>query len=270
MKENLSNVSGTLFVPMAGRIFASHRFPHIVHDEKALMLEKKISTQIDIFKGQSEYTLVASAVRSMNMDAAVNSFLKENPSGIIVNLGCGLETTFYRTDNGTATWYELDLPEVIELREKYLGKHERDISIPASVFDEEWGGIVKESANRKNVLFLASGLLYYFEKPQVTTLLKRIASIPNAILVFDTVNSSGMKRMAGYMRQLGHEDAAMYFYVDDAKELANEICDTVTVIEERPYYSRVKNRKGMKFITKISMSISDKFNMVKMISLKMN
>ena len=62
----------------------------------------------------------------------------------------------------------------------------------------------------------------------------------------------------------------MYFYVVDAKELANEICDTVTVIEERPYYSRVKNRKGMKFITKISMSISDKFNMVKMISLKMN
>ena len=102
-------------------------------------------------------------IRDRNMDAAVNSFLKENPSGIIVNLGCGLETTFYRNDNGTATWYELDLPEVIELREKYLGKHERDISIPASVFDEEWGGIVKESANRKNVLFLASGLLYYFE-----------------------------------------------------------------------------------------------------------
>ena len=79
MKENLSNVSGTLFVPMAGRIFARHRFRHIVHVEIALMLEKKISAQIDIFKGQSEYTLVASAVHSMNIDAAANSFLKENP-----------------------------------------------------------------------------------------------------------------------------------------------------------------------------------------------
>lgn len=270
MSDNLSSVSETLYVPMAGRIYASKRYPHIVNDQKALVLEKKISFESDIFKGQNEYTLIASAVRSMNMDIAVKDFLKKNPIGIIVNLGCGLETTFYRADNGIALWLELDLPEVIELRNELLGVQERDISVPASVFDNEWLETVNEKAQGKPVIFLASGLFYYFEKPQLLKLLKKIAKVPNAMLIFDTVNSSGMKRMAGYMKQLGHEDAAMYFYVDDAKELAKEISETVTVLEERPYYSYVKNRKGMKLITKFKMSVSDKFSMVKMLSLKMN
>ena len=100
--------------------------------------------------------------------------------------------------------------------------------------------------------------------------MKKLCSIPNAQLVFDTVNSIGMKQMARYMKQIGHEKAEMFFFVDDAKELASEISDTVTVMEERDYYSKVKNRKGMKLMTRISMSVSDKFHMVKMIRLKLS
>lgn len=270
MSEKLTTISETLYVPMAGRIYASHHFPHIIADNKVLMLEEKIAKYADIFKGQSEYTLMASAVRSMNMDAHVKQFLAQNPEGVIVNLGCGLETTYYRCDNGNATWFELDLPEVIALREELLGKEERDICLPYSMFDEKWMDIVTEKAQGNAVCCIASGLFYYFQKSEVVGLLRKLQRIPKLQMVFDTVNSKGMKRMSGYMKQLGHEEAAMFFYVDDATELALEISEQVKVIEESDYYSKVKNRKGMKPMTRISMAVSDKFHMVKMICLQLN
>jgi O-methyltransferase involved in polyketide biosynthesis len=61
-------------------------------------------------------TRAAWIVRSLHADAALRAFLREHPSATVVNLGCGLDTTFARVDNGTVTWYDLDLPDVIELR----------------------------------------------------------------------------------------------------------------------------------------------------------
>lgn len=270
MAEKLTAVSETLYVPMAGRIYAGRKYPHIVNDDKVFLLEKKIPAEVDIFKGQTEYTLIASATRSFNMDLCIKDFLTKNPNGVIINLGCGLETMYYRCDNGKGTWFEVDLPEVIALREELLGTEQRDISIPHSMFETEWMEQVKERAQGKSVLLTAAGLFYYFPKKQVLELIRNLSTIPNAQLVFDTVNSSGMNRMDGYMKQLGHEKAEMFFFVDDANELAKEIGGAVSVVEERDYYSKVTNRKGMKSMTKISMAVSDKFHMVKMVQLKLS
>jgi len=270
MSEKLTNISETLYVPMAGRIYAGHKFPHIINDSKVIMLENKISESKDIFKGQTEYTLMASAVRSKNIDAHIKEFLLKNPDGVIVNLGCGLETAFYRCDNKIASWYELDLAEVIKLRKELLGNEERNTTLAYSVFDDEWLDIIRKKADKKAVCFTASGLLYYFTKTQVIELMRKLCSIPNAQIVFDTVNSLGMKQMSRYMNKIGHKEAEMFFFVDDAKDLAKEISNSVTVIKESDYYSEVKNRKGMKLMTRISMSVSDMFHMVKMISLKLS
>lgn len=270
MSTDLSAISETLYVPMAGRIYAHKYFPEIILDDKLDLIKKQIQKAIDIFKGQSEYTLLASAVRSKNIDEYIKAFLDKYPDGIVVNLGCGLETSFYRLDNGLALWYEVDLPEVIELREDLLGKNERDISIAASIFNKNWLDIIRDAAGEKSVCFTAAGLFYYFKKSDVIALIRNLSSIPSSQLVFDTVNKFGMSRMAKYMKQLNHEDAKMYFYVNDANELAKEISDKVSVTEERDYYSRLFNKKGMKLSTRISMYFSDKFHMVKMIGLKLN
>ena len=270
MNTDLSDISETLYVPMAGRIYAQQHFPEIISDDKLDLIKKQIPKDIDIFKGQSEYTLLASAVRSKNIDEYIKAFLDKYPDGIVANLGCGLETSFYRLDNGLALWYEVDLPEVIELRKNLVGKNERDISIAASIFDKNWLNIIRDSAGEKSVCFTASGLFYYFKKSDVIELIRNLSSIPSSQLVFDTVNKFGMSRMTKYMKQLNHEDAKMYFYVNDANELAKEISDKAYVTEERDYYSRLFNKKGVKLSTRLSMYFSDKFHMVKMIGLKLN
>ena len=95
-----------------------------------------------------------------------------------------------------------------------------------------------------------------------------IGQFGNMKVVFDTVNKRGMTMMKKkYMKQVGHADAQMFFYVDSAEELAAKIGGNVKVIAEEPYYRYIP-KNGLKMSTKVSMAVSDQFKMVKMICLK--
>lgn len=152
---------------------------------------------------------MAGAVRSTNMDRYIMDFIKRNPDGIVVELGCGLETAFYRNDNGKTLWYEVDLPEVIEYRNALLGTNERDRTIAADGFGEEWIRQIRAQHPTTPLLVTASGLFYYFERDKVFGLFRMLKKHGNIEIVFDTVNSKGMKRMSKYMKQVGHADATM-------------------------------------------------------------
>ena len=264
---DFSTVEDTLFVPMLGRIYASENFSHILYDTKALELKAKLPENLKGQDTQTQYTLMASAVRSTNMDRYIRDFMKRNPEGVIVQLGCGLETTFFRDDDGKHPWYEFDLPAVIDYRKELIGESERDHCIAADAFGEEWIQKVREDHPDAPVLVTASGLFYYFENQRVLNLFKMLKAYGNIEIVFDAVNAKGMKQMSKYMKQVGHADAAMYFYVDDAAEAAKAI--GAVSGEEEPYYAHT-DKKGMKFMTSISMKVSDKFMMVKMVRLKLN
>ena len=264
---DFSTVEDTLFVPMLGRIYASENFPEILFDKKAMELKERLPENLKGKDTQTQYTFMASAVRSTNMDRYIKDFMKRNPEGIIVQLGCGLETTFFRDDNGRNIWYEVDLPDVINYRKELIGTSERDRVIAADAFGEDWIKEVRRNHPTEPILVTASGLFYYFEEDKVVGLFRKLAGYGKIELLFDTVNHSGMKRMSKYMKQVGHEDAKMFFYVDDGQVLAKAIGGQLK--KEEPYYAHT-TKKGLQFMTKTSMSVSDKFMMVKMIHIALN
>lgn len=251
---------------MLGRIYASEHFPHIFQDKKAMELKDKLPSRLKGQDTQTQYTLMASAVRSTNMDRAIQDFLRRNPDGIIVELGCGLETAFYRNDNGKTLWYEVDLPSVIEYRSHLLGVQERDRTIAADAFGEDWVREIRAAHPQSSLLITASGLFYYFEQDKVLSLFRRLTNFGAVELVFDTVNEKGMKRMHRYMNQVGHEEAVMYFYVDSGEALARQV--GASLLSEEPYYAHTK-RHSFQLMTRLSMWGSDRFRMVKMIRLRM-
>ncbi len=264
---DFSTVEDTLFVPMLGRIYANERFPHILRDQKALELKKKLPNDLKGQNTQTQYTLMAGAVRSANMDRYINDFIKRHPDGVIVELGCGLETAFYRNDNGRTLWYEVDLLNVIEYRKNLLGTHERDRTIVADAFGEEWIQQIRAENPTAPLLVTASGLFYYFEQDKVLGLFRNLKKYGKVEVVFDTVNAKGMKRIHKYMKQVGHADAAMYFYVDNGENMASKV--GAKLLAEEPYYAHTEKR-GLKFVTSATMKASDRFNMVKMIHIFLN
>lgn len=270
MKEKqFGVVEDTLYVPMLGRIYASENFKEILSDNKALSLREKLPKAILENDTQTQYTYLASASRSANMDRYIADFLKRKPDGIIVQLGCGLETTFSRNDNGHTLWYGVDLPNVIEYRKILLPESEREQYLAGDAFSKDWIEQIRKAHPDAPLLVTASGLFYYFEEEKVLQLMRMLSGYGNIEMLFDTVNKSGMTMMQKkHMKTVGQEDAVMFFYVDSADDLVKKIGDGASVLGEEKYYSHIP-KKGLSFSTKVSMVISDKLNMVKMVHLSL-
>ena len=71
--SKLGIVEDTLFIPMLGRLYASEHCPRILYDQKALELKEKLPFGLLKQDSQSQYTLLASAVRSANMDRFIRA-----------------------------------------------------------------------------------------------------------------------------------------------------------------------------------------------------
>jgi len=97
------------------------------------------------------------ALRSRRFDRYVTDFC-QNTLEDSYKPGCGLDTRFYRIDNGTVIWYDIDFPEVIELRKRFMGENSRHFFIGNSILNPEWLNIVKTGGP---YLILAEGVFMY-------------------------------------------------------------------------------------------------------------
>jgi O-methyltransferase involved in polyketide biosynthesis len=116
----------------------------------------------------------------------VSDFLARNPDAVVVHIGCGLDTRFERVDNGRVEWFDLDVPDVMELRRKLISSESsRYHTLAASVFDDGWLEEVNHYKPRP-FMFLAEGVFPYFEEAQVKSLFLRLRKhFPGSELVCD-------------------------------------------------------------------------------------
>ena len=188
----LGDVQKTMFLPLWGRAFETQKEKPLLRDQTALEIIEKVDYDFaGITRNISELSQVAWIMRSLYVDEVIGNFLARHPKATIVNIGCGMDTTFDRIDNGSLLWYDLDLPDVIELRKKFIQETGRRKFIPASFLDEGW---LKKVKVVDGILFIAAGVLYYFEENEVKTFLKRIADVfPGCEVFFDVASPGGVK-----------------------------------------------------------------------------
>lgn len=124
-------------------------------------------------------------LRASRLDDWTRQFLAHHSEAIVLHLGCGLDSRAFRIDPPPGVeWFDLDYPEVIELRTRLLPA-ERDHyrMIAASVTDPDW--LTGIPADRP-VLVVAEGLMMYLTQTELTRLLERLTDhFANGELVFD-------------------------------------------------------------------------------------
>ena len=146
------------------------------------------------------------------------SYLKKNPEAAVVNLGCGLDDTFRKCDNGKCKGYNIDMPDVIAVRNELLPESERERNLAFDLNDETWMDEIDCSSGA--VLF-ASGVFYYFKTEDVRALFQKMAKrFPGAVLVFDSCNRRGAKMMTKtWLKEAGIADVDAFFSLEDKDEL---------------------------------------------------
>ena len=83
-------------------------------------------------------TVVLICQRAKKLDAVTRDFLAEHPNSLVLQLGCGLDSRFWRVDNQRVNWYDLDMPPVIALRRQFFPESDRYHLVSASVTELEW------------------------------------------------------------------------------------------------------------------------------------
>ena len=133
-----NSVQASMLPPLWGRAIYSQKNPDVLNDPKTVELLYRLVDDFgyNLVGNKIEYFGLTFVVRARNCDNAVKEYIHHHPHTTVVNLGAGLDTTFSRIDNGQIKFYNIDLEEVIELRNKYLPDTERNISIAQSVLDE--------------------------------------------------------------------------------------------------------------------------------------
>lgn len=183
------SVAETLFIPLYMRALESKRTDAIIKDDLACELVNSIDYDFSKYKSAKASEL-GCAIRIRHFDRKVEEFIENNPDGVVVLIGCGLDTRYQRIKNKSNTvFYELDLPEVIDLREKLLPQTELDRYIKASMFEKRWMDELKEKHGNSPFIFIIEGVFMYFPEKDLLDFLSEIAErFVNSEIYFDICN----------------------------------------------------------------------------------
>ncbi len=185
---DFDHVAETLFATLYIRALESQRPDALLRDDRAVALVERMGYDFGRIRQlrMDEDDKVTIILRNREFDRLARDFLSAHPDAVGVHLGCGLDTRFERVDDGRVEWYDLDLPEVVALRRKFIGGDSgRYHLLSGSAFDAAWHEPLGRLRPRP-FLFLAEGVFMYFRESQIKSLVLGLQRIfPNSELIFD-------------------------------------------------------------------------------------
>jgi O-methyltransferase involved in polyketide biosynthesis len=193
--------------PILGDRYAAEAVARIDYDFAALRLPKG-----------GEITL---PMRALHFDQWTREFLAAHPESTVLHLGCGLDTRVFRIDPGpTVDWVDVDLPDVIALRERLYPERAGYRTIGTSVTDLTWLDAI---AGDRPVLVVAEGVVMYLPEKGGIALFKRITEqFPSGQIAFDGY-SGAMVRLVSRLATVRGAKVELVWGVDDPKDLEKEV-----------------------------------------------
>ncbi|MCK9581824.1 MAG: class I SAM-dependent methyltransferase [Methanoregula sp.] len=216
IRITLDNEKETLLVPLLCKAREREKELPILSDHVAARLVERIDYDFSALKIPKK-TQVTLCIRAKQFDNYTRAFLDEHPSAVVIHMGCGLDTRYFRVTDGKVAWYDLDYPDVIALRRQFHDETDRYRLIPSSVMDFRW--LDNLAGKSGPVLIIAEGLFMYLHVEEVRSLIIRLQQrFPGCLLIFDCFSAHAIKRMAGHP-SIQKTGAEVHWGIDDAREI---------------------------------------------------
>jgi len=168
-----SDLEKTLLIPLWARSKETENNDPIIKDSWSSDIIQKLGADLSYMDGAWQSQL-AIAIRTKIIHDQVGKFISLHPKSNIISLGCGLDGYFRNFENDNVCWYDIDLPDIIKLRSKFVQESDSHFLIGSSVLDYSWFDKVKD--RELPTLIIGEGLLYYLDYEDAKVLLNNITS----------------------------------------------------------------------------------------------
>ena len=218
-----NTVQETLIIPLFGRLVCSEHFPELFSDPEAARICESLDYDFSEKRKKMEsaaglFGALEVAQRQYDLRCEAEWYLEEHPKAAVVNLGCGLDDTFARVDNGQCRGYNIDLPDVIRVRNDLLPAGPRETNLAWDLNDPAWMDQIDAS---EGAVFFAAGVFYYFRTSEVKELFRNMAErFPGGVLAIDSCNERGAKMLRKtWLKEAGITDVEAFFSLEDETDL---------------------------------------------------
>jgi methyltransferase (TIGR00027 family) len=206
LQLDLTGVEETALLTLYARAIESQSEDPILKDEKLEAMVEHLDPLLENQDSKMAQRLRKRAIdprltvhiqiRAKKYDDYALRFLEKHPEGVIINIGCGLDTRFFRVDNGKLQFFDLDLPDMINLKRQLIRETDRYHMIGQSVLDFEWMDPI--AALNRPTLVLAEGIFMYLPGEKVRELVLELQrQFPNSELVCELTNRDWVEGFTG-------------------------------------------------------------------------
>ncbi len=152
-------------------------------------------------------------MRSAVIDSWVFEKLSEKPESLVLHIGCGLDSRIERVKAPFEKWFDVDFPEVMEVRREYFSETEKYKMLGASASETEW---IQNLPDSNNTVVVLEGISMYLSEKTIKNLFAAVSEkFPCAEIIMDVYTEKAVKasKIKNPIKEVG---ALPSFGVDDA------------------------------------------------------
>ena len=228
---DLGGVPETMLWPLYNRATEASRPDALLEDPEAVRIAAAIDYDYERSFGKPNFGHI---IRARVIDDALRRWLTAHPGGEVVALGEGLDTQHARVDDGKVRWLSIDLPDAIDVRERFFPDTDRHRKLRCSALEFRW---MDEVDAQEEIFVTMAGLLMYFEPNDVKRLIAGIAErFPRAEMIFDIIPRWFSKKTLAGWKLTEHYTLPPMPFGMDRNELAgiNDWHRNIAEISEPP------------------------------------
>ena len=213
----MDGVNKTLYIPLYGKALVSRR-GILLDDPRAEAVWEKEGFPLK-GKSASKWLAFSMAMRAKVFDRWVQKKLEEFPEAAVLHMGCGLDSRCLRTGEIAGTWYDMDFPEVIEVRKNWFAETEHYRMVPGNVLDLNWKEVIPAGGTAVVVM---EGISMYLQPKELEELLKALKVHFDRVLLLMDCYSAFAARASKYKNPINDVGVTKVYGLDNPAELEGE------------------------------------------------
>ena len=234
MNLQFGDIQETALIPLAIKASETARPNARIKDLKAKEIIDSLG--VDVSKFDPFLSHEGVVARTILYREQLKELLNKYPDAVCINLGCGFDDKFSQVDNGSVRWFDVDLPDQINVRRKVYEDRERCVMLEGNALNGDWTRSIPKA---DMVIVVMEGVLEYFSKEEVKTCLNMLCdSFPHGYLLAE-LHSPFLEKNSKHHDAVKNTNATFGWGTKSGREyLALE--PRMTLVSETSYNEEMK------------------------------